>query len=373
MRRGRSWVQGPKQAVGQQESPRLNQRRSKVRTVARTGAKPGRIDVQDGTRSVKVEDAMEHKPVYVGIDVSMERLDVAIRPEGRFFTEQNDKLAVSRVVKQLKPLPCSRIVVEATGGYETLLVAALYAAGLPVVVVNPRWVRNYARGMGQLAKTDKLDARILAQYAEHAELEVRPLPDAQTRELKGLCARREDLMEMMVAEQNRLPRASKRLQREIEQHIEYLAQRIKRLDNDIDRAVRGSELWRHKDELMDSVPGVGRVLRASLLAWLPELGRLNRLEIASLVGVAPLNDDSGRHRGQRRIAGGRAQLRRVLYMSTMGALLHNPSLRARYDALRAAGKQHKVALVATMRKLLLILNAILKTDRPWRPPCPAAV
>jgi transposase len=315
---------------------------------------------------------MEQQEVYVGIDVAKEHLDVALRPSDEFFSERNDQRSVSQLAKRLTALGCSRIVVEATGGYETLVVSELAAEGLPVVLVNPRWVRSFARGTGQLAKTDRLDARVLAHYAEHAELKVRSLPDEQTRELKALCTRRCELLEMVTAEHNRLERAPKRLRREIKQHIDYLEQRIKALDGDIDRAVRSSELWRHMDELMDSVPGVGRVLRATLLARLPELGRLSRLEAAKLVGVAPLNDDSGKHRGQRQIGGGRAQLRRVLYMSTMGAIRHNPWLRAHYNRLRAAGKAHKVALVATMRKLLLILNAVIRTDTPWRPPCPVA-
>jgi transposase len=208
---------------------------------------------------------MGDKGVYVGVDVAKERLDVAIRPSGEFFSEGNDRRAVGRLVKRLAPLACTKI--EATGGYETLLAGALGAAGLPVLVINPRWIRNFARGMGQLAKTDKLDARILAQYAEHTELQPRQLPDEETRELRASCARRADLLDMQVAENNRLEKAaSKSLKREIRQHIDYLERRIKVLERDIDRAVRSSELWRHRDELMDSVPGVGPVLRCSLLA-----------------------------------------------------------------------------------------------------------
>lgn len=315
---------------------------------------------------------MENQDVYVGVDVSKERLDVAVRPSGQLFSEANDERAVSGLVKRLKALGCTRIVLEATGGYETLLAAALAAAALPVVVVNPRRVREFARAVGQLAKTDRLDAKLLALYAEHGQVQVRELPDQQTRELKALMARREDLLDMQAAEQSRLEHAPQRLAREIKRHLEFLRKQLKQLDHDIDQALRGSELWRHKDQLMDSVPGVGRVLRSSLLAWLPELGQLNRVEAGGLVGVAPLNDDSGKRHGARAIAGGRAKLRRVLYMATMGAILHNPLLRTYYQHLRAKGKPHKVALVATMRKLLLILNAIIKTNTPWRPPCPAA-
>jgi transposase len=309
--------------------------------------------------------------VYVGVDVSKERLDVALRPSGECFGEANDERSVSRLIKRLTPLRCMRVVVEATGGYETVLVAAFWAAGLPVVVVNPRWVRAYAQSIGWLAKTDRIDARLLALYAERAELKLKsqPLPDQATRELKELCARRVDLLEMIDAERNRLEHASGAVRREITSHIEYLRKRLKRIDRDIDGAVRASPLWRHQNELLDTVPGVGPALRSSMLAWLPELGQLNRVEIAKLVGVAPLNDDSGKFHGRRHIAGGRAPLRKTLYMATMGAMLHNAHLRAYYERLRANGKLHKVALVATMRKLLLILNAIVKTDTPWSESC----
>ena len=313
---------------------------------------------------------MGGREVYVGVDVSQERLDVAMRPSGEFFSEANDKRAVSRLVKRLQPLDCTRVVVEATGGYESLMVAGLVAAGLPVVVVNPRWVRDFAKSMGRLEKTDRIDAGVLALYAERAELKVQQLPDEATRRLRELCARRLDLLEMIDTERNRLEHASSAVRSQIVSHIDYLRKRLKRIERDIDGAVRSSELWRHQAQLMDSVPGVGPILRASALAWLPELGQLNRAQAAKLVGIAPLPDDSGKTRGYRRIAGGRGPLRKVLFMATMGAMLHNPHLRAYYDRLRARGKLHKVALVATMRKLLLILNAIIKTDTPWSDPCP---
>ncbi|MBV8452368.1 MAG: IS110 family transposase [Deltaproteobacteria bacterium] len=306
---------------------------------------------------------------YVGVDVSKARLDIAVRPSGELFSEANDKRAMGGLVKRLKVLHCTRIVVEATGGYETLMVAALCAAGLPVVVVNPRWVRDFAKGIGWLEKTDHIDAKLLALYAERAELKVQQLPDEATRQLRELCARRMDLLEMIDAERNRLEHATSAVRREITGHIDYLRKRLKRIEREIDGAVRSSELWRHQNQLMDSVPGVGPTLRASALAWLPELGQLNRKAAGKLVGIAPLPDDSGKTRGYRRIAGGRGPLRKVLFMATMGAMLHNPHLRAYYDRLRARGKQHKVALVATMRKLLLILNAIIKTNTPWSESC----
>jgi transposase len=316
---------------------------------------------------------MGSQGVYVGVDVSKERLDVAVRPSGECFAEANDERAVKRLVKRLKSMDCARVVVEATGGYETMLIAALWAAGVPVVLVNPRWVRAFAKSIGWLEKTDRIDARLLALYAERAELKVHELPDQATRELRALCARRLDLQEMIDAERNRLEHAAGEVRREITSHIDYMRKRLKRIEHDIDRAVRSSELWRHTNELMDSVPGVGPVLRSSALAWLPELGRLNRGEASKLTGVAPLNDDRGKFRGQRRIAGGRAPFRKVLFMATMGAMLHNPHLRAYYDRLRAKGKLHKVALVATMRKLLLILNAVVKTNTPWSESCLAKV
>ncbi len=309
---------------------------------------------------------MRQQPVFVGVDVSKEGLDVAVRPGGEQWSEANDAAGVKRLVKRLKELNCMRIVVEATGGYETLLVSALWTQGLPVVLVNPRWVRAFARGLGQLAKTDAIDARILALYAERAELKVRELPNDELRQLRALCARREDLLDMLTAENNRLEHAQGAVRTQIKRHIEYLRKQLKHLDHDIDCTVRGSQLWSQLNQLLDSVPGVGRVLRSALLAWLPELGRLTRVEIAKLVGVAPLNQDSGKFRGTRRIAGGRAQLRKVLYMTTFAAMRHNPYLRAYYDHLRARGKLHKVALVATMRKLLLILNAMVKTNTSWR-------
>jgi len=331
---------------------------------------PGRI-AQGGTRSAKRrEEQMDNLDVWVGVDVSKEHLEVALRPSGEQFSIPNDERALRMLVKRLLPLKCARIVVEATGGYETLVVAALQAAALPIVLVNPRWVRSFAKSVGQLAKTDRIDARVLALYAERAELKVRQLPDEQTRELRALCARREDLLDMIVAEENRLEHVPKRLHREIRGHIDYLRKRLKHLNRDIDGAVRGSELWRQKAELLDSVPGVGPVLRAALLAWLPELGTLNRGEAAALLGVAPFNHDSGAMRGRRAIGGGRAPLRRALYCTTSAVLLWNQPLRSYYEHLIAKGKVHKVAMVATMRRLLLMLNAIIKTKTPWRSPCP---
>jgi transposase len=260
-------------------------------------------------------------------------------------------------------------VLEASGGYETLVVGALAAAGLPVAVVNPRQIRDFARAIGQLAKTDQIDARVIALYAERVQPPIRPLPDEQTRALRDLCVRREELIEMLVMERNRLRMASKATRHEIAEHVDYLLKRLQRMNRDLDQAVRNSPLWRAKGELLTSVPGVGPVSCAVLLAMMPELGDLNRGESGALLGAAPYNHDSGTRRGRRSIRGGR---RRVLYVATVAAVQCNPVLRASYLRLRAAGKPVKVALIATMRKLITILNAILKTNTPWRPPCSAA-
>ncbi len=314
---------------------------------------------------------MEAAKVYAGVDVAKDGLELWLRPSGEHRSYANDRRGIAALRGRLAELGCERIVLEASGGYETLVASSLWDAGLPVLVVNPRWVRDYGRSIGQLAKTDRLDARLLAQYAEHAELELRELPDAQTRALKELCARREELLEMMGAERNRLEHASKALRRRIERHVDYLRKQLAQIEHDIDQAIKNSPLWSDQRALLRSVPGVGPVLCSALLARLPELGRLNRGEVAKLVGVAPLNHDSGQLRGIRMIAGGRAALRRALYMSAFAAIRHNPPLRTYYEQLRARGKPFKVALVAAMRKLIIILNAMLKTNSPWRPPCPA--
>jgi transposase len=248
----------------------------------------------------------------VGVDVSKDRLDVAVRPSGEYFSEANEPRAIGHLVKRLTALKCTRIVLEATGGYETVLAAGLWAAGLPVVIVNPRWARAFAQSAGQLAKTDRLDARMLTEYAEDRRLKVRELPDAETRELQALMARREQLVEMLVAEQQRAERAPAALRRRINGHIDYLRKQLKHHDQDIDQAMKNSPRWREMKDLLAAVPGVGRVLCAALLARLPELGRINRGEVAKLVGLAPINRDSGAWRGRRMIGGGRGELRRHL-------------------------------------------------------------
>jgi transposase len=286
------------------------------------------------------------------------------------FSELNQPRASARLAKRLAKLDCERVLIEG-GSYQNVLVGALRAAELPVVIINPRRVREFAKSIGQLAKTDHIDARVLARYGERIQPPVRELPDEQNRALRGLWVRREQLIEMLVMEENRLEHAPKTLHRSLRAHIDYLRKQIKQADNDLDREVRNCALW-DRYELLSSVPGVGRVLSVALLSDLPELGRLNRREIAALVGVAPFNCDSGTLRGQRKIQGGRKRLRRSLYMATLASVRCNPVLRQFYQRLRASGKPAKVALVAAMRKLLLILNAMLKMQTIWRPPCPAA-
>lgn len=312
--------------------------------------------------------------VFVGIDVAKATLDVAIRPTDRPWQCANDEPSIAQLVADLQALQPSHIVLEATGGYEVPLVAALGAAGLPVVVVNPRQVRDFAKAIGRLAKTDALDARVLAHFAETVRPALRPLPEAQTQQLAALVARRRQLVEMLIAERHRLAVArAKPVRAQVQAHITWLERALADLDDDLRRQVRESPLWRERESLLRSVPGVGRVLAVTLLAELPELGQLNRKQIAALVGVAPLNRDSGSQRGRRQVWGGRALVRSTLYMATLTATQWNPVIRAFYERLGAAGKPKKVALTACMRKLLVIVNALLRHRTPWcAAPTPAA-
>ena len=304
---------------------------------------------------------------FVGIDVSKSQLDVAVRPSGETWAVAHDEAGLSALVPRLQTLGPTLIVLEATGGLEVALAGALAAAPLPVVVVNPRQVRDFARSTGALAKTDRLDAQILARFAEAVRPEPRPLPDAQAQELSALLQRRRQLVDMLTAEKNRLQAAPRRIRPQIQAHIDWLQRQISQFDDDLRTLVRSTPLWREKDDLLRSTPGVGPVLATTLVAALPELGTLTRHQIAALVGVAPLNRDSGTLRGRRTVWGGRAHVRAVLYMSTLVAVRHNPVLLAFYQRLRAAGKVPKVALTACMRKLLTILNAMLKHRTRWAP------
>ncbi len=305
--------------------------------------------------------------IYVGVDVSKARLDVAFEPSGECFGVANDGPGVEELFERLRPHLVKLVVLEATGGYQNAVVAALGSAGVPVAVVNPRQVRDFAKATGRLAKTDRIDARVLAHFGAALRPQVRPLEDQQAQELAALLTRRRQLMEMLVAEKNRLHSSPAVAQPSVRDHIQWLKKQLNQLDRDLDHAVRNSPVWRDKEDLLRSVPGVGRVAAVTLLADLPELGALNRKEIAALVGVAPLNQDSGQMRGRRRIWGGRAPVRSVLYMAALVAARVNPVIRAIYERLVLAGKPKKVALTACMRKLLVILNAMVRANRVWTP------
>jgi len=309
---------------------------------------------------------MTTTPVFVGIDVSKDRLDVALRPTGDRWTVAHAEPGLATLVERVRGLSPTLIVLEATGGLEAPLTGALAAAGLPVVVVNPRQVRDFAKATGKLAKTDTLDAAVLAQFAEVIRPALRPLPDAATQALSARLARRRQLIEMLTAEKNRLGPTPPPLRKGIRAHIVWLARQLARTDDDLAQAIRESPVWREKDDLLQSAPGVGPVLATTLLAGLPELGTLSRQQVAALVGVAPLNRDSGTLRGRRRVWGGRAQVRTALYMAALTATRYNPVIRAFYARLCAAGKAKKVALTACMRKLLTILNSMVKHRTRWQ-------
>ena len=305
----------------------------------------------------------------VGIDVSKGLLDVAVLPEGEAWSATNDEEGITQVVKRLKSLRPRLVVLEATGGMETAFVGAAATARLPVVVVNPRQVRDFAKSVGALAKTDAIDARVLARFAEAVRPEVRPLKDKEASQLSALIARRRQLVEMLTSEKNRLGSAPEAIHPSLEEHIEWLEQRLTDINGKLRKAIKKSPVWRAKEQLLRTAPGVGAVLSATLVAGLPELGALNRKRIAALVGVAPFNRDSGKYRGKRCIWGGRGSIRAVLYMATLAATRFNPAIRAFYLRLCAAGKEKKVALTACMRKLLAILNAMVKAGTPWQPRC----
>jgi transposase len=321
-----------------------------------------------GVRQIQRADALmtDATQPSIGIDVSQATLDVAIYPSGEGWQVANDQAGIGQLVERLTTLAPHRIVLEATAGYELPVLAALGGAGLPVVAVNPRQVRDFARSTGRLAKTDALDAQVLAHFAAVVQPKERPLPDTATRELSALLARRRQLVDMRTAESNRLALALERVRPEIREHLRYLDKRIKDLDRELHDRLRASPLWRDQEDLLRSIPGVGPVLSTTLLADVPELGTLRHKQIAALVGVAPFNQDSGRWRGKRTIWGGRSNVRAVLYMATVTAIRHNPVLKLMYDRLIQAGKLHKVAMTACMHKLLRICNAVLSHGTPWR-------
>src|SRR5437899_6014566 len=304
---------------------------------------------------------------FVGIDVAKAQLDVAVRPSGERWAVPNDAGGVGTLVERLQVLHPTLIVLEATGGLERAATVALATAGLPVVVVNPRQVRDFARATGQLAKTDALDARALAHFADVIRPTPRPLPDAQTQELRALLGRRQQMIGMRTAEQNRLAGTNARLTKDIAAHMTWLNAAIATLHDDLETILRASPLWRENDDLLQSAKGIGPVCARTLLLELPALGTLTRQQSAALVGVAPLHCDSGTLRGRRMIWGGRAHVRTVLYMGTLVATRFNPQIKVFYERLLAAGQAKKVALTASLRKLLTILNAMLKHRTPWQP------
>lgn len=305
---------------------------------------------------------------YIGIDVSRKYLDIAVRPSGQAWRTGNNETEIGHLVSRIKKLKPSLIVVEATGGLERELVGAMQLAQMPVAVVNPRQARDFAKATGRLAKTDQLDADNLAHFAQAVQPEPRPLPDEATQQLAALISRRRQVVEMLTAERNRLKGAPSVSAEHIRQHIGWLQGQLADLDDDLNDRLEQSQQWQSKAKLLQSVPGVGQITILTLLADLPELGLLNRKQIAALVGVAPLSHDSGQYRGRRTIWGGRALVRSTLYMATLSAVQHNPIIKRFYERLLLAGKAKKLALTAALRKLLTILNAMVKSNSLWNPP-----
>ena len=310
--------------------------------------------------------------IFVGIDVSKARLDVATRPEATAFSQPHNTEGVAAVVTRLKALNPTLIVLEATGGLEVAIAVALASAGLAVAVINPRQVRDFARATGRLAKTDRIDAEVLAHFADAIRPAVRPLPDEDARGLDALVTRRRQVIEMRTAELNRLGSTTAAVvRRDLEAHIAYLTRQVESLDKELEQAIEASPCWKAKDDLLRGVPGIGKVVSRTILATLPELGTLSNKRISALVGLAPVARDSGTLKGRRCIAGGRGTVRSLLYMAALTAKRHNPVLRTFYERLIAAGKATKVALTAVMRKLLTIINAMVRHNQPWD--CPVAL
>jgi transposase len=307
--------------------------------------------------------------IAVGIDVSKDRLDVAVRPTGDTFTVERNGSGLERLVARLGQIAPSIVALEATGGFETVAAAALAGAGLPVVIINPAQIRAFAKALGQRAKTDPIDAAVIAHFAEATKPQVRPLPDEATRLLADLVARRRQIIDMIGAERQREKRiALPRLKKSIARVVRMLEKELTEIDHDIDDAVRGSPAWREKEDLLASVPGIGPIIARTLIAELPELGQIGRKQIAALAGLAPFTRQSGQWRGRSFIGGGRKAVRTVLFMGAMVAKRHNPILKAFFDRLVAAGKPKMLALIAVARKLLTILNAILRDKTVWQNP-----
>jgi transposase len=314
----------------------------------------------------KRKERHEMGDVFVGIDVSKEWLDVGVVPDGKVIRFANDDVGRGKLVEWVRAAGPVLVVLEATGGYQTPVVTALVVARVSVAVVNPRQVRDFARSLGKLAKTDAIDAVVLAKFADSIRPEPRALKDEDTLALEALVTRRRQIVDMITAESNRLQQLPSPLRADIRDHIEWLKKRLRDHDNEIRRAIERSPVWREKDNLLRGIPGVGRVTAATILCELPELGMLGRKQVAALVGVAPLNRDSGKVRGRREISGGRGAVRHCLYMATLAATRNNAAIKAFYERLCAAGKPKKAALVACMRKLIVIMNAMLSRNEAWR-------
>jgi len=309
---------------------------------------------------------MEH--TSIGIDISKDMLDIHVHPQGKNWTNKHDTQGIQTTVEQLRSYNSNCIVLEATGGLEMMLAASLTTAGLPVAIVNPRQVRDFARALGRLAKSDAIDAEVLALFAEKVQPACRPIPSEEEQALKDLVTRRRQIVDMRTMESNREQLVhSQQVADSINTVIKTFDRQLKDIDHEIKQRIKASPVWRAKDKLLKSVPGIGDGASAMLMASLPELGTLNRRQIASLVGLAPMNRDSGTFRGRRMIVGGRAAVRSYLYMPTLSAIKHNPKINSFYYRLISTGKTHKVAITACMRKLITILNAVMRENRPWQP------
>ena len=302
---------------------------------------------------------------FIGIDVSKDQLDVAVRPTNEKMSFANEDDGIDMLIKRLLPFQPHLIVLEATGSYHQLVLGRLLACGLPAIAINPRQSRDFARAIGRLAKTDSIDANVLAEFADKIRPELRSIPDEATQQLNAICTRRRQLVTMLAAEKNRHHSGPAAIRSQIKKHMIWLEKQIGELQRDLDKLIRSTPAWREKDDLLRSCKGIGPTTSHTMLASLPELGTLSRHRIAALVGVAPFNSDTGKYRGQRHVQGGRIDVRCVLYMATLAAIRSNPVIRAFHQRLIAAGKAKKVAITACMRKLLTILNAMVRTNTRW--------
>ena len=341
-------------------------RHAPISNKARTVVRVNQTRMMQG-RAKKERKPVTKEAVYVGVDVAKDTLDIAVSNTRKMCQFANDHGGITQAIRYIGSLKPDGIILEATGNLELPLAGELQAECLPVVIINPRQVRDFARATGALAKTDAIDARILTLFGLRIKPEMRPLPDKQARKMSSLLTRRCQLVEMLIAERNRLSRANEDILPNIEDHIKWLEEALSGINTDLERRIRSSPSWHDKDDLLRSVPGIGKVVSSTLLIELPELGRLNRRKIAALVGVAPLNRDSGTMRGKRTVWGGRATLRAALYMAALVATKRNPVIAAFYQRLLYAGKVKKVALVACMRKLLTIVNAMMRAMSAWNP------